>query len=1108
MCERAAGKNFPRCIRFTLILLAFLLLAGAFLPAGTMQAGGKSDGDSLLEQARLCWKEKKFDKAAEAYLRLRDRFPRHEFVLSGNAQFWLWCSLGNAGRIKEEIEEIERFLDRYPKHSSCGYALYFLGTARRKAGDAAGARRAWDELLEKYPDDRMAGIVRQERSGKRQAASRHAAPDRTLGVDFIHYAVKAAAWLESVARDGKPGLWWPEKEGEDSDDLHFYSGSAGPCFFFLNLYRLTGRKEYAELARKGAAYLIDKDGAKGSRFRFTGSAGLYTGDAGIGHVLLCFHREFGDTDYLDAARAAADTIVTRSGTKGEFCGWGGDTDIISGAAGIGLFLLEMHAATGEKRYVDCAVDAADWLIAQGVPEKGGLKWKPGASLDRFYTGFSHGTAGIAFYLARVFERTGKKRFLDSAEAGARWLEKHAVSDGKGLKWFHYQPDATDRFQTGWCHGPAGTGRLFLELFRQTGRGGYLKTAKKGAAWLMAVLNMESGAGFWGLSACCGTAGVGDYFLDLFLAGGDEVHLEYAATIAGCLMDRARLVGEGCCWSDSASAAANDKIIPQRGYMKGAAGVGSFFLKLHAVCSSEEHRILPFADMPAYREADRGVSRKQGEAASYAVLTNLAKNSGYYKAVRKLIDLHGGAVVSFDPGRMNAARRKLCRLDPRYVAVVLEPDQIDANVQRRMIALSTKMDSDPYCDFAFGFVTGATAHAAVSLVERSARVSKKGIRKRKVSASVVSGMESLAYDGGGSTLQKELGFETRTIYWSCVEDDPDVLEFVDDHFAEIEDAGVVSFGGCGDPEGIWLFSDERNRDSSKHWPFDPDRVGFDPRGEMPRIMARRFRKVKLGSAVVWSGTCHSGVLHRAFVENDIVSTFGRVDRVTEYFIPRGKSLAKGILAAGPSAYIAPIGANHGFACLTEFYRALSTGMPLGEVMRTRYNEIVFAAGGELDVMAFVPGAPEPREDPMRGGGVNRALFGDPLFAPFTESGREWLEKKTELIEDWGEFCVSCKVLDTESGMFWDMFGNDNANAERIYTTADLPVDYGPVGRVTAGAREPDGEVIEVPPPAWAVERIDGRDLIHLQVNAPRGSLKQKGTTVEFRVYPRKNGDLEK
>ena len=36
-------------------------------------------------------------------------------------------------------------------------------------------------------------------------------------------------------------------------------------------------------------------------------------------------------------------------------------------------------------------------------------------------------------------------------------------DGDTLCWYHYSPDRKESFREGWCHGPSGTGRLFLYL---------------------------------------------------------------------------------------------------------------------------------------------------------------------------------------------------------------------------------------------------------------------------------------------------------------------------------------------------------------------------------------------------------------------------------------------------------------------------------------------------------------------------------------------------------------------------------------------------------------------------------------------------------------------
>jgi len=174
------------------------------------------------------------------------------------------------------------------------------------------------------------------------------------------------------------------------------------------------------------------------------------------------------------------------------------------------------------------------------------------------------------------------------------------------------------------------------------------------------------------------------------------------------------------------------------------------------------------------------------------------------------------------------------------------------------------------------------------------------------------------------------------------------------------------------------------------------------------------------------------------------------------------------------------------------------LPLGDVMRSRYNEIILDAGGKLDIALYEPGAPFPEENPMRGGGANRTLFGDPLFRPFPESGKDYLRKTTAPLPGRKGLRVTCEVVDEASFQFWDMFGGDRANPERIYTTVELPQGMAAIHEVSASAKSPDGKKISVAACKWAIEKTDGKNIAHLQVNAPRGMLGRKGTTVEFAV----------
>lgn len=1104
-------------------LIAILLLAASCLGFPHARADDES-GDKLLSEAQALWAKQEYARAAEAYRGLRDRFPKHPFVKSGDAQFWLWCSLGNAGKTEEEIVEMDVFLKKFPEHASADYALFFLGAAHQKLGHKDKAKAAWEELLRRFPESQFAEQARQaiaalEGRGPAPVAS----GDDASEPEFIDAAEGAARWLTKIAEPRGEGLVWPEYEGEKVHKTNFYDGLAGICLFFLNMHEITGKPEYLETARKAARGLLDsakkekvglswedeEDLPDGTIIKRT-SPGLYTGAAGIGSVLLAMHEGLHDPALLEGARGAADGLLAQAHSEKGALSWGEDTDIISGAAGIGLFLLQMSDATGDAKFKNAVKAAADGLIQRAEKVGDGYRWRSTASLDRYYTGFSHGTAGVAHFLLQVYSETQDKRYLEYAEGGARWLLSESAKDGSGLRWPHYEPGAKDQFMSGWCHGPAGTARFFLAVYATTKNEKYLGAAKGGAEWLMATLDpSKPDAPFFGMSMCCGAAGVGDFFLDLFLATGEDRYLEYAARVGRFVITHAKRDADGYRWTNCEAPDENGKVYHGTGHMTGAAGVGSFLLHLEAVCRGAEAVFVPFIDKPRRQPPSRVAPAVSGAC---IVLTHASRGDPWFTVAEKLAGWRKAQVVPFKPEELASLRRRISALQPRYVAIVLKPQEMDVNFHRRMLVLSTQMDDDPFCDFAFGYITGETPEDAQRLIESEQTVEQHGLKKSMVGASVISGSKSYVSDACPSTLAGALGFSGQSIYWACIEDDPKVGDFVKARLDDLKGNGIISLGGNGDPESIWLFHDARNSDESKHWPFDPKKVGQDPKHEMMRIGASSFRSLDLSPAVIWSGTCHSGVPYREFVEGDIVSTFGTVDKVTEYLIPPERSLCLAILHARPSAFLAPIGPNHGYATMVEEYRALATGMPLGDVMRTRYNEIVLAQGDPLRPAIYRPGAPEPHEDPMRGGGVNRLLYGDPAYRPFAvPEGRTWNGMKQTVTPFSGRegFLVKCEVADETSGLFWDMFGSDDAHAERVYTTVDLAPPLCEVGAVTAKAKSPAGDAIPLAEKClWAIEKIDGKQVLHLQANAAREALEKKGVVVEFTVLSPRQAESER
>lgn len=1071
-------------------LAALLLVLGLALRA--------EDGDDLLGKARAAWERGDFAGAVEAYRGLRDGFPEHEFVKGGDAQFWLWCSLANAGKKQESVAEIEAFLERHPSHGSCDYALYFLGQHLRELGEEEKAKAAWERLLKDFPESQMAEMARDAMEGKGAAPA--ARVERFSEDDFRGAAEAAGTWLLSIAEEKDGGLSWTEYEGTHACPTSLYGGQAGILLYLINLHAATRDARWLVAARKAAKALAararkDKDGVcwgdesepEDEVLQEEPSTGYYVGAAGIGSAFLALHEETRDEEALALARGAADWVLAKARRDEKGVHWGEDTDIISGAAGTGLLSLAIDhdgRFPGEMRYIDGARDAADWLLSVAIKDGDGLKWKSTAQLDRFYTGYSHGSAGIADFLLKVYEETKDEKYLTGAEAGARWLQRVAKEDKGGLKWFHYEPDHTDAFMTGWCHGPAGTGRLFLDLHRVTGKQEYLDVAVNGGEWLVAEVKPASpDAVHYGVSMCCGAAGVGDYFLDLALHTRDDRWIEHAAGVGRWLIRQAKRDGDGLEWTNYDHPDEKGKVYYGTGHMTGAAGVGTFLLRLDCVLRGADSRVVPTLDKPRFPYPPHG-------ARAYIVLSAVDPKGPWHKAAERLAAYREGAILPFRIDQLASAQRRLAFAGARYVAVVVEPQDLDVNLHRRLVAISTRMDDDPFCDFALGYITGPTPEAALALVNAGIAVDRARAERSAVEAAVVSEVESFVTDDPPLALAGELGFEGKSIYWATREADTDVLDFVAEHLKDLENRGIVMFGGNGDPEGIWLFADDRNMDEAKHWPFDPKRVGEDPKGEMPRILAKDLRGLDLSRSVVWSGTCHSGVTSRAFVGGDIVSTFGNVDCVTEYLVPADRSLALAILGDGPAAFLAPIGPNHGYATLVEAHSALATGMPLGDVMRVQYDEIVLVEGGRLSPPVFVPGEPEPAEHPMRGNAVNRLLFGDPQCSPFGDSDRDAVQATLD-----GRV-VRAEVVDGDAGVFWDMLSTGAGPQDRIYVVVGLPEGFAEVTSVKAAS--PGAVVSDC---RWGVEELDGHRLIHLAAYAPQEAFSKDGVVVTFTLESR-------
>ena len=220
---------------------------------------------------------------------------------------------------------------------------------------------------------------------------------------------------------------------------------------------------------------------------------------------------------------------------------------------------------------------------------------------RLMPNFSHGTAGIAYYLAALYRETKKPAFLEAALAGARYLVSVANTEGDRCLVFHDEPDNKELYYLGWCHGPVGTARLFYLLAEVSGDRAWLDWVRRSANGLLrSGLPEQETPGFWNNAGiCCGLAGVGEFFLDLSKALGDGSYLEFSRRIAARLLAKATVKDGRMSWLQAEHRTRPDDLFAQTGYMRGAAGIGTFLFRLADAGRPRVDRIV-FPDTPFTR----------------------------------------------------------------------------------------------------------------------------------------------------------------------------------------------------------------------------------------------------------------------------------------------------------------------------------------------------------------------------------------------------------------------------------------------------------------------------------------------------------------------------
>lgn len=405
---------------------------------------------------------------------------------------------------------------------------------------------------------------------------------------WLDAAVKAARWIRTTRVATPDGLLWlsgPERPEGMSASPELYTGTSGVVLFLVELARATGDESWLKEAAAGADWLI------AGLPETLDHAGLYTGVPGIGLAIHQVAKATGQEKHRKGAERCLELVHAGAKPAGAGVEWDPGLDVIAGSAGTILYLLHMARELDRPASRELALKAGMRLAELGIPEAGGRKWRMmnDPEAKRLMPNFSHGTAGIAYALATLHLETGREEPLAAALAGARYLQSVANTEGDGCLIFHHEPEPDGRnlYYLGWCHGPAGTVRLFYQLARATKDDAWMGWVRRGTRSIVASgIPERQTPGFWNNAGqCCGLAGVADLFLRLHKVTGEG--LGFARKVGESLLAKATPAGDGLKWVHAEHRVRPEYVYAQTGYMQGAAGIGMLLLHLDAVERGKE-----------------------------------------------------------------------------------------------------------------------------------------------------------------------------------------------------------------------------------------------------------------------------------------------------------------------------------------------------------------------------------------------------------------------------------------------------------------------------------------------------------------------------------------
>ncbi len=395
--------------------------------------------------------------------------------------------------------------------------------------------------------------------------------------DYIKIAEETAEWIKTTEKITKYGKRWIQSPDSDEDfsdypmltEKAMYGGSAGIGLFYLRLYQATGKKVYLDEAKAAAADLIATDegvefykkalGSKATEDKLIHVknmpgwiAGTHNGPVGAGFFIMNLYKVTKEQEYLNYAIKVAQDLLAVAIEDERGIHFSNENDVC-GDGGFITYLIALYHITENQKYLEKAIAIGDYILALGIEDpRGGKHWRVVDTTiidfpeDVFWVNMAHGTSGVGWLFAILYQASGQKRFLQGAKDAAEYIKALAVGDENAVLVPYLDSlergPSTEFYYLSWCHGPAGTAILFKALYEITQDEEYLSWVKRLARGII-----EAGApeqfsrGYWkSQSLCCGTPGILEHFVSVYKLTGEEEFLKYAKRAARTVIGQSQV----------------------------------------------------------------------------------------------------------------------------------------------------------------------------------------------------------------------------------------------------------------------------------------------------------------------------------------------------------------------------------------------------------------------------------------------------------------------------------------------------------------------------------------------------------------------------------------